>query len=274
MGFLVFSLIANLWASDPISSAIEQAQAAALKKNRAEATTILNKAIDAAAPPLRGRAKLIEAEASIAKVFFTDKGQRLYEAGQSSMYDTPDAAMNQYKEALTFEDNNILILDNMARIQLAKQDCAGAATTMQKTRALYPFASEPAVLELRTLLCQKNSELFHEKARTLPTLEKGQDLYLLFFAGQDLLQQKMWRKASDVLQKVVDEDPKFPEPYYFLTKAGAELGRDIEPAATKYLSLCKGVTARERKRYSLEPQICAQSQVKELEDVLSKKTDL
>lgn len=272
MVILVFSLIANIWAADPISTAIEQAQSLAVKKNRREATAVLNKAIIAAAPPLRGRSKLIEAELSIAKVFFTDKGQRLYESGQSTMYDTPDTALNQYKEALTFEDNNILILDNIARVQLAKQDCNGAQATLQKVFALYPFASEPAILNLRALICLRNFEVFREKLKTLPALEKGQEFYVQVLVAQDLLQQKMWRKASDILQKVSEEDPKYPETYYFLTKAGLELGHDVEGWAAKYISLCKGVTLRERKHYSLEPQLC--SATKEIDDVMSKKTDL
>ena len=280
MGKLIFSIFiavnllprASLYAADPVAAAIELAQSAAIRKNRAEATGILNKAIAAAAPPLRGRARLIETQSAIAKVFFTDKGQRLYESGQSTMYDNPDSAMNQYKEALALEDNNILIIDNMARVQLAKQDCGGAVTTLQKARALYPFAPEPAILELRALICQKNFELFREKVKLLPTLEKGQDLYVQFLTAQDFFQQKMWRRASDILQRLSEEDPKFPETYYFLTKAGLELNRDIEAWAAKYISLCKGVTFRERKHYSLEPQICLAT--KEIEIVLTKKTGL
>jgi tetratricopeptide (TPR) repeat protein len=272
MGLLIISLIANLWAADPITTAIEQAQNLALQKKRQEALKVLNKAIENAAPPLRGRGKLVETQISIGKVFFTDKGQRLFESAQSSMYDNPDAALNQYKEALALEDNNILVLDNIARVQLGKQDCAAAATTLQAARALYPYAPEPAILELRTLLCQKNFEAFREKNRVLPALEKGQDSFVQYFVAQDLLQQKMWRKATEILTRVSEEEPKFPEPYYYLVKAGVELGRDTEPWAQKYLSLCKGMTLRERKRFSLEPQICTNA--KEIEDAIAKKTDL
>lgn len=269
---LISLLISSLWAADPVTTAIEQAQSAALKKNRAEATSILNKAIEAAAPPLRGRAKLIEAETSIAKMFFTDKGQRLYESGQSAMYDAPDTALNQFKESLNLEDNNILVLNNIARVYLLKQDCASALTSVQRARALYLYAPESAVLELRALLCQKNFEVFREKLKLLPSLEKGQEIYVQFFSAQDFLQQKMWRKATEILTKVSEEDPKFPETYYYLAKAGIELSRDVEPWQSKYISLCKGLTVRERRRYSLEPQLC--TQVKEVEDALSKKADL
>lgn len=270
---LIFAiLISSLLNADPVTSAVEEAQGLALKKNRQEAAQVLNKAIEAAAPPLRGRSRLIDVQAGIAKVFFTDKGQKLYELGQSTMYESPDLAMNQYKEALALEDNNILILDNMARIQLSKGDCAGAVQTLQKARALFPFAPEPAVLELRALVCQKNFEAFREKIKALPALEKEQEPFVQYLVAQDFLQQKMWRKATDILVKVSEEEPQFPEAYYLLTRAGAELSRDTDGAAQKYVSLCKGLTLRVRKRFSLEPRLCVN--VKEVEDELAKKTDL
>ena len=58
------------------------------------------------------------------------------------MFENPDIALAQYKEALALEDNNLQLLDSIARVQLAKPDCAAAALTLQKARELYPFAGE------------------------------------------------------------------------------------------------------------------------------------
>ena len=88
-----------------------------------------------------------------------------------------------------------------------------------------PYASEAALLELRGLVCQKNFDEFHDKVKVLPPLEKNQDSFVQYLTAQDLIQQKLWRKAVEVLIKVSEEDPQFPETYYFLTKAGEELGR-------------------------------------------------
>lgn len=269
----ILFLSANLWASDAVTSAIEQAQSLALKKNRQQAAQVLNDAIAATVPPLKGRSRLIEAEANIAKVFFTDKGQRLYESGQSAIFENPDMALSHFREALPLEDNNVLVLDGVARAQMMKQDCAGAAATLQPLRKLFPFAAEPALLELRALVCQKNFESFRDKLKTLPPLEKSQEAYVQYLVAQDLLQQKMWRKASEVLNKLTEEEPQFPEPYYLLTRAGVELNRDIDQPAQKYVSLCKAAGVRERKRFELEPRLCANA--KEMEDELAKKaTDI
>ena len=133
------------------------------------------------------------------------------------------------------------------------------------------FRAETALLELRAALCQKNVETFREKLKSLPALEKGQEIFVQYYSAQDFLQQKMWRRASEILQKVSEEDPKFPETYHYLAKAGEELGRDVEQWQTKYVALCKGVSLRDRKRYAMK-QLCAQA--KEVESALSKKTDL
>jgi len=261
-------LIVNLYAADAVVPAIEQAQALALKKNRQEAAQVLISASESS--PGKARVKLMDALTTIAKVFFTDKGQKLYESGQSTMFDNPEGALAQYREALTFEDNNVLILENIARIQLAKQDCDGAATTLQKARQLFPPLNEPAILELRVLVCQKNFTVFREKMKMLPALDKDQDSFVQYLSGQDLMQQKLWRKAADVLQKVSEEQPQFPEVYFLMVKVGRELDRDVEALAQKYVSLCKGVTARERKRFFMEPRLCANA--KEVEDELAKKS--
>ena len=89
-------------------------------------------------------------------------------------------------------------------------------------------------------------------------------------ATQDSLLQKFSRKAFDAALKVTEEQPGFPEPYFVLVKSGTELNRDVEPYLQKYVSLCKAVTIRERKRYSLEPRLCLN--LKEAEDELAKKS--
>jgi predicted Zn-dependent protease len=157
----------------------------------------------------------------------------------------------------------------VAGLVLAKSDCSLAATQLLKARALDPFNAEAALLELRTLICQKNFDDFRLKAKQLPTLDKNQDSFAQFLQAQDYLQQKQWRKATDILLKVSEEEPQFPEPYYYLSRANDELGRESTSWAEKYVALCKGISLKARKRFSLEPRLCGFA--KEVEDELSKK---
>lgn len=250
-------------ALDATQTAIEHAQGLALRKNRQEACASLREAI---AQQPKAKARLTEALQQIAKVFFTDKGQKAFEAGQSLMFDNPDMALTQLKEALAQEDGNQAVLTAIAKVQLAKQDCGGAEATLKEARQLNPLASEPAVLELRTLACQKNFEALKERARNLPTLDKWEEQYVQFLGAQ----AGPPRKALETLARLTQERPDFPEAYLQLARAEQALARGDEGALTKYVSLCKAVTAKERKRFSLEPRLCAN--LKEAEDELAKKS--
>lgn len=267
MQILLSWIISIACATEGTPSPIEQAHALALLKNRQEASAVLIKAIGSATP--KSRVKLIDVLNTITKVFFTDKGQRMFEAGQAGMFDSPDLALGQFREALKLEDENILILDNIARVQLQKQDCAGALSTLKTARALNPFLPDPAVLELRALVCLKDYETFREKLKSLPAVEKGQEPYVQYLTAQDLLQQQMWRRATEVLSKVSEDQPRFPETYYFLYKASVGLENNGEAYAQKYVSLCKSLSPRERKQFSNEPRLCLN--LKETEDELAKK---
>lgn len=227
------------------------------------------KALESAPAKGSSRQKLIDALNGISSVFFTDKGQKLYESGQSIMFDTPDVALGQFREALQLEDGNVQILSNIARLQLAKQDCDGALATLAQARAMSPYAGEPAVLELRTFICQRKFELVREKVKALPALDKNQEYFVQYALAQDFGQQKMWKKSFDTFLKLSETDPKFPEIYYHLSKVGVEAGREVDGFSERYVSLCKGLTPKDRKRYNLEPALCAN--LKEVEDELAKK---
>lgn len=268
--WLLFVLLnSNLWALDAPAAAIEQAQAQALRKNRIAAAKILTQAAQEPGTSNKSKARLQEALNTLSKVFFTDKGQKLFEAAQSAMYENPDLALGQYREALKLEDDNVQILSNMARVQLAKQDCPGALTTLERARALNNGLAEPAVLELRTLICQKNFEVFREKLKTLPTLEGEQGAMVSYFTAQDLMQQKLWRKAYEALLKVSEEQALFPETYFYLIKVTTELNRESDAWAEKYSGLCKGLNGRTRRRFAYEPRLCANA--KEVADEMAKK---
>jgi hypothetical protein len=270
--FLLCSLFAtSLWAAEPLPPAIEQAQALIVKKDRQGAAAVLNKAVEALPAGTKGRAKLVEAMNGLSRVFFTDKGQRLFEAGQAVMFENPDLALNQLREALSLEDENLLILNNIARVQLAKQDCATAQTTLKRARTLNPYAADAAILELRALLCLKNFEAFREKVKQVPSVDKATEAQVQYLSAQDFFQQKMWRRANEVLNKVSEDEPRFPETYYWLRRTALETNGDGSSFAEKYVSLCKNISGRERRQYAFEPRLCANA--KEVEDELANKSD-
>lgn len=273
MHWLLLALTLQVHALDSISSAVEQAQSLALKKNRKEACAILNRAFAATPAQVKGRAKLLDTLQQVSKVFFTDKGQKLFESAQVLVFESPDLALTQLREAQTLEDENILVLSNLARAQIVKQDCDSALVSLTMARSLNPHANEPALLELRALLCAKRYDVFKDKlkAATVPggtgATEKWDLAFGQYLSAQEQLRQSSTHKAFDSLLKVTEEFPQFPEAYYFLAKAGQALEKDTGPWLQKYSSLCKGVTIRERKKFSYEPQLCGK--MKEVDDELA-----
>jgi hypothetical protein len=284
--FILFFTIYNLISAQPswgapatpavstqVNSAtavIEQAQGLALAKNRREALRILDEALQSPNLTAKNKLRILDAIRNISTLFFTDKGQRLYEAAQTAMFENPDMALTRYREALVMEDSNLLILTGIIHSQLAKLDCNGALQTVHTARMLAPHLTEPALFELRALICLGNYESFREKLKSLPTPDKTQDYFIQFLTAQDYMQQKLWKRAGDLLVHVIEDQAKFPEAYYWLYKARAEMD-DSDPAfAQKYLSLCKNLTIRDRKKFRLEPRLCAA--MKEVEDEVAKKT--
>ncbi len=259
--------------SDSITAAIEQAQALALKKNRKEACAVLNRAYKSTAPQVRGRSKLIESLNQVSKVFFTDKGQKLFESGQVLLFENPDMALTQLREAKNLEDENVLILANLARAQMIKRDCDAALVNLEMARGLNPHAPELAVLELRGLLCAKKYDLFREKVKSLNLSEKWDQSFVQYLMAQEQIRQNSSGKAFDALTKIVDEFPQFPEAYYHLASAARVLERETTPWLQKYSMICKSLTLRERKRFSYEPDLC--TRVKEVDDELAaNKSDI
>jgi len=266
MWILTLPFIFGLWATE---QPVEKAQALALKKNRSEACALLRKSLEEIPAGGKGRGKIVESLHQISKMFFTDKGQKHFEAGQASMWENPDIALNQFRAALELEDQNIQVLGSLARVQLIKQDCDGAMQSLQGARKLNPLSAEPALLELRVYACKQNFEMMRGKAKDLPALDKWQEAYVQYLLALDSLQQRSWRKVFEAMAKVSEEQPQFPESYLLMAKAGIELNKDVEPAMQKYVSLCRALTVREKKRFSLEPRLCAN--LKEAEDELAQR---
>src|SRR5262245_31616480 len=105
--------------------------------------------------------------------------------------------------------------------------------------------------------------------KILPSpLTPWENTFAQFLTAKDYYQQHLPKKALDLLLKVSEEQPQFPETYYYLWKAGAELNRDVEVWQKKYVSLCKNVVPRERRKFANEPKLC--SGLKEVEDDLAK----
>lgn len=267
--FIIFVICIVVHANDNVTAVIERAQSLTLKKNRQEAAKLLNETIKNLPPSSKNKPRLVDTLKKVSEIFITDKGQKFFESGEANLLAQPDFAIRQFGEALQLEDDNLLILNGLARAHLSKQDCRAAQGYVQRARQLHPLASEPAIFELKTLLCVQDFTSFQKLGKDLPPLNKWEESFVQYLSAQDLIHQKANRKAFDTLLKVTEENPQFPEPYFVLSQLAKTLERDGDTWLQRYASLCKNVTSRDRKRYSLEPRLCAN--LKEAQDELAKK---
>jgi tetratricopeptide (TPR) repeat protein len=267
--FIFVSFIVS--AAEPATpSSIEAAQTKALAHQRKEASAILIAAIEDAKAQPKLKAKLTESLEAIATTFFTDKGQKLFESAQSSMFDAQDVAIKALKEALVLEDNNLLVCLALVRANIAKKEYSAAKANLEMAKLIQPYSPDVVVLSLRLMASQGEVEPLREQLKTFPPLDKTQDIFVKQLLAQDLLDQQMTDKSFELFTKITEMDAAYPEPYYFMAKAGQVLGKETEDWSRKYVSLCKNVDARTRRKYANEPMLC--SHVKEVEDDLAKKT--
>ena len=272
--FLVISALLfcqSVYAAEPLAdSTIQQAQAKALSKERKAACAQLVLGLEAAKAQPKVKAKLVEALDTISTTFFTDKGQKLYESAQSVLFETPEIAIARLKEALVVEDQNLLINLALARAHLAKGENALAGEAILRARETNPLSGDAAVMELRVLVAQKSFEALRDKLKSIPQpISKTNEIFVKQFTAQDFWDQQMTEQAYDLLLKNIELDGSYPETYYFLAKTGAELSKNTDEWTQKYVTLCKSIDAKTRRKYANEPKLCAN--VKELEDELQKK---
>jgi hypothetical protein len=260
-------ICALLHAADPTAVAIARAQDAAIRKDRAQASSILREALQHTGSRT-ARQRIGEALAQVTRIFFTDQGQRAFETGQTALQDSPEAALPAFREALRLEDGNVAVRLGLARYHLVRQDCAAAASEVAEARRLDPLDGDAAALDLRVMICQHSFTGLREKVRRLPPLTKWQSSFVAYVQAREMLEQGANRRAAEALGRVVADFPRFPEARFYLSRADATRASG-EDSLRRYVALCRSFTGRDRREFALEPRACVHQ--KEAEDELAKK---
>lgn len=261
LGLLAIGFLVLPPAFADVNSVIQDAQKAAVAKNRKAATNKILNAIKAE-HAAKAKAKLQEALQTLSEVFFTDQGQRLFETAQSMAYDNAETALTRFNEALGLEDGNVVISLAMARVQLAKKNCAGAEANLQAAAEINPYDKTLRFLRAKTFLCQ------HKPADALVLLKMDatDDPVTSVTLASALLASGNSHDAKNLLQKTAARDASFPETHYWIWKASEDEGDTADEQAQKYVALCKNLNLRTRRKYINEPCLCGQTQ--EVEDAI------
>ncbi|MFS4458966.1 tetratricopeptide repeat protein [Bdellovibrio sp. HCB2-146] len=241
--------------SETYKDIIEKAYNLSLQKDRQQALNILANAIkkESRTPAV---SELKKAVNDIGHVFFSDKAQQLYETSVSMRKSDPTQALAKMNEALRIEPDNFDILNETARLMIAKGDCAGAAELVQKELKVINFDEELNLTLAQAYACQSKwteyQMLFEIHGPKKSSLAK----YWYPLEIERFLSLKNTVKAQESLASLRKLDPKYPEAPYWQWRIDQALQKKNRDEALKYVMSCKNISANQYRQYMMDPALC------------------
>jgi hypothetical protein len=246
---------------------IEKAYNLSLQKDRTQAVNILVTAIRREHPTSVAAKEMKSALQEISSAFFGDKAQQLYELSISLRKNDVNQAQARLSDAIRIEPDNLLLLNEAARIHISKGECGTAAEALQKHRRWNPFDEQTLLTAAQAEVCRSEWPAY-TALRSQSDVKKGP--YALYWAGLEIemaLQEKSEARAKENLELVRKEDPEYPELGYWIWRTEKDNQRR-KNGAQQYLLMCKKISAALFRRYLVDPNYCRRTA--EVESYLKK----
>jgi predicted Zn-dependent protease len=234
---------------------IEKAYNLSLQKDRQQALNILSAAIARESRP-NAQAELKKAALDVAHVFFSDKAQQLYETTLSLKKTELNQAISKLAEAQRIEPDNQTIVTEMARLQIAKNDCSSAQENLLKPLKLIPFDDELRLTNAQAQACNGQWLEFAKSPESMDAKKSQYQKYWMALSAEHQLKLKNLTKASETVQNLAKLDPKYPEAYYWGWKVSQALKKNNVEQAQKYVMTCKNISASQYRQYMIDPMLC------------------
>ncbi len=242
---------------------ILKAQNLSLQKDRLQATKILVRALTREKGA--SRKELIQVLKELSEVFYTDKGQQTFELGQSVKDSSLPSALDSYAEALALEPNNTSALKALARGNLALAQCDRSLDYTTQGLQINPFDDELILLKAQGGICSNKAE-YSKLIQELGDLKKSNlKLHADFLKAKALILEGKLPAAEAQLDKILGQDTRFPETYYYLALLKQKQGRDAQEPLRRYVVLCSELGTEGRRKYAVEPRLCLDKAKAEVE---------
>jgi tetratricopeptide (TPR) repeat protein len=252
---------------------IQKAQNLTLQQDRLQTSQVLIRGIQRENRGSTAYRELVRVLDELTAVFYTEKTQNLF-ANAESVADKPREAIEAYQEALKTDDRNVSILKALARLHLRLDECEKADGRVKQAEEVNPYSAEVRLLRLQTLDCQKNFDMLSTRLGAHDADLEPVEKYTRGMQMLDLLRHKELKKAKALLVTWETQSPDYPEVFFWkwqLSKEGTIDKTTIDrSAAAKYSQLCQNLTARKRKSFSLDVDLC---KGKEAADVFLKEKE-
>ena len=240
--------------------AIIKAQKLFLENNRSQATLTLREAMQKEKPGTPTYRELAEMLKDLSSRFLTDRGQKLFELGETLSLQNPKGAADRYLEALSVEDKNTQILFALSLALLAQQKCGEAEKTLTDATFENPGFWEAQLLLAPTLLCLEKGGDFSAQLVRMEKVETMPKWWIKYFRARYLLSEEQPLAARALLESIRTEEKSFPESYFQLWT----IEKDSQPPpmlmAQKYVGLCKNLSPKTRAQFKFEPNLCREAE--------------
>jgi hypothetical protein len=242
---------------------IQKAQNLTLQRDRLQASQVLARGLQKETKGSVAHRELARTLDELTSVFYSERAQGLFAAGESAAEAKPKEALAHYQEALRVEDGNVTILKALARTHLVLNDCDRADAAIRSAEGINEFSAEVKLLRLQAMSCQKNFESLRLRLEEFgPDLEpvetsvRGIQMRALLYEKSAEKDDKDLKKAKTLLSTWEASAPDYPELHFWKWEYSRILGAPDRAAALKYSQLCQNLTPRRRKSYSADVELC------------------
>lgn len=236
---------------------IQKAQNLTLQHDRLQASQVLIRAIQREQKGSPAHKDLMKALEELTSVFYTERAQSAFVAGESLMDTKPREAIDSYAEALRLEDGNVAVLKALGRAHLFVGECDKAEGYVRSAEGLNPFSPEVILLRVQVLGCSKNSDGLEAKLAAAQTDLEPVMKYARGVEIKDLARRKEYKRAKALLATWEAQAPGYPEVLFWKFELSRLAGGSVDrTAATQYSQACQNMTARARKSFNLDVDLC------------------
>lgn len=236
---------------------IAKAQNLTLQRDRLQASQILLRAIAREPKNSVGYKELTKALQELTTVFYTERAQSAFIAGEANLPLKPKEALESFQESLRLEDGNVTVLKAIARQHLIQGECEKADGFVKSAENLDPYSAEVYLLRLQAWDCAKATSFLEEKLFTSDAQLIGVEPYVRGLQMRELIRKSEFKKAKTTLEKWAAGSKDYPEvSYWTFELSKAQGSAPDKAAAARYVQLCQNLTPRKRKSYNLDVDLC------------------
>lgn len=237
-------------------ASVKQARENLMNGDRKKALSMINYMITNEENTEKNR-ELITEGRKLGTFFITESGQKLFELGESMSDTNPPLAEEKYKESLKEEGPNLKILNALSLLKLRGNHCDEARQWNQKALDTFDRMIEVQAIAMQVLACEDNFEGISKKLEGFkedsPVLQIP---VVQLLTARAKIQSGMVKQGLEILRLASETKNAFPDVWYWRWKLDPEEGHIQRTYLEKYITICKKMTPRLKRKYRESGVVC------------------